>query len=66
MIRRIMEEVLLEKADGIKFESNLKGRSNTENESMTDMDYQETKIISDAAESEMITLTAWSLVNDHR
>ena len=57
-IRGIMKEVLLAKADGIKFEPNLKGQSKTGRKSIIGMDSQEMQIISDALELEMITLTA--------
>ena len=66
MIRGIMKGVFLAKADGVKFEPDLKGRSKTGIKSIIDMGSQEAMIISDVVESGMITLTYWSLVNDHR
>ena len=66
MIHGIMKEVLLAKADGVKFEPDMKGRSKTGRKSIINMDSQESQIIADVVDSGMITLTAWSLVNDHR
>ena len=40
MIRGIMKEVLLAKADGVKFEPDLKGQSKTGIKSIIDMDSQ--------------------------
>ena len=60
-----MEEVLLAKANGIKFEPDLKGRSKTGRKSIIDMDFQEAQIIADAVESGMSMLTAWLLANNH-
>ena len=40
MICGIIEEVSLAKANGIKFEPNLKGRNKTGRKSITDMDSQ--------------------------
>ena len=65
MIFGVMEEVLLAKANGIKFEPDLKGRSKTGRKSIIDMDFQEAHIIADAVESGMSVLTAWLLVNNH-
>ena len=48
MIRRIMKEVLLAKADGVKFGPNLKGQIKTGRESIIYMDSQEAQIIADA------------------
>ena len=58
--------MLLAKADGVKFEPDLKGQSKNVRKSIIDMDYQEAQIINDAVESGMSALTAWLLVNDHR
>ena len=66
MIRGIMKEVLLAKADGVKFELDMKGRSKTGRKSIIDMDYQEAQIIADTMKLGMSTLTDWSLVNNHR
>ena len=66
MIRGIIKEVLLVKAEGLKFETDLKGLIKTGRKSIIDMDSQEAKIIADAVELEMSTLTDWSLVNDYR
>ena len=66
MIRGIMKEVSLAKADGVKFEPNLKGRSKTGRKYIIEIDSKEAHIIADAVESGMITLTAWPLVNDYR
>ena len=66
MIVGIMIEVMLAKADGFKFETNMKGRSKTGRKSIIDMDYQEAHIIANAVDSGMNTLTAYSLVNYHR
>ena len=66
MICGIMKEVLLEKADGVKFEPNLKGWSKTGSKSIIDIDSQELHIIADALELGMRTLAAWSRVNNHR
>ena len=65
MIFGVMEEVLLAKANGIKFEPDLKGRSKTGRKSIIDMDFQEAQIIDDAVESGMSVLTAWLLVKNH-
>ena len=40
VIRGVMKEVLLAKADGVKFEPNLKARSKTGRKSIIDMDYK--------------------------
>ena len=48
MIHRIMKEVLLAKADGVKSEPDLRGRRKTGRKSIIDMDYQEAQIIADA------------------
>ena len=66
MIRGIMKEVLLAKADGVKFEPDLKGWSKTGRKSIIYMDYKELNIINDAMDSGMRTLTAWLLANNHR
>ena len=66
MIRGIMKEVLLAKADGVKFGPDIKGQIKTGRESIIYMDSQEAQIIADAMDSGIITLTAWSLANDHR
>ena len=66
MIRGIMKEVLLAKADGVKFGPDLKGRSKTGSISIIYMDSQEAQIIADAMDLGMSTLTAWSLAYDHR
>ena len=66
MICRIMKEVLLVKADGVKFELNLKGWSKTGRKSIIDIDYQEARIIADVLEFGISTLTDWSLVKNHR
>ena len=66
MIYGIMKEVLLAKADGVKFGPDLKGRIKTGRESIIYMDSQEAHIIYDAMDSGMSTLTAWSLAKDHR
>ena len=66
MIRRIMKEVLLAKADGVKFKPDLKGQSKTGRKSIIYMDDQESQIITDAMDLGMSTLTAWSLANNHR
>ena len=60
MISRIIKEVLLVKADGVKFQPNLKGRSKTGRKSIIDMDSQEAQIIADVVELGINTLTAWS------
>ena len=65
MICRIMKEVLLAKADGVKLEPNLKGWRKTWGKSIIGMYYKEAQIIADVVESGRITLTAWYLVNDH-
>ena len=65
MIFRIMREVLLAKADGVKSETNLKGRSKTRMKSIIDMDSQEAHIIAYEAESGMSTLSSWLIFNDH-
>ena len=65
MICRIMKEVLLAKADGVKFKPDLKGRSKTGGKSIIIRDSQEVKIIADAMDSGMSTLNAWYLANDH-
>ena len=54
-----MREVLLAKADGVKFESDLKCWRKTGRKSIIDMDSQEAQIITDAVDSGMSTLTAW-------
>ena len=66
MIRGIMKEVLLAKADGVKFKPDLKGWSKTGGKSIIYMDSQEVQIIDDAMDSGMRTLTAWYLANDYR
>ena len=66
IIRGIVKEVLLAKADGVKFEPNLKGWSKTGRKSIIDMDSQEAQIVADALESGMSVLTAWLLVSDYR
>ena len=53
------------KADGLKFEPDLKDWNKTGSKSIIDMDSKEAQIIADVVYSGMITLTAWSLVNDH-
>ena len=65
MICRIVKEVLLAKADGVKFKPDLKGQSKTGGKSIIYMDSQEAKIIADAMDSGMSTLTAWYLAKDH-
>ena len=65
MIRGIMNEVSLVKANGVKFKPDLEGWSNTGRKSIIDMDYQEAHIIADMVMSGIIMLTAWSLVNDN-
>ena len=54
-----MKEMLLEKADGFKFEPDLQGWSKNGRKSIIDMDYQEVQIIPDAVELGMRALTAW-------
>ena len=66
MIRGIMKEVLLAKADGVKFGPDLKCRIKIGRESIIYMDSQEAQIIADVVDSGMSTLTAWSLANNHR
>ena len=66
MIRGIVKEVLLAKADGVKFGPDIKCRIKTGRESIIYMNPQEAQIISDVMDSGMSTLTAWSLANDHR
>ena len=66
MICRIMKEMLLAKADGVKFGPDLKGQIKTGRESIIYMDSQEAQIIADAMDSGMSTLTACSLSNNHR
>ena len=66
MICRIINEVLLAKADGVKFKPDLKVRSRTRRKSIIDMDSQEVQIIADVVESGMITLTAWLIANNQR
>ena len=62
----IVKEVLLAKADGVKFEPDLKGRSKSGRRSIIDMDSQEAQIIADAVELGMSALTACSFFNYHR
>ena len=62
MICGIMKEVLLAKADGVRFEPSLKGRSKTGRKSTIDMDSQEAHIIDDVFKSGISMLTAWLLV----
>ena len=57
--------MLLEKADGFKFEPDLQGWSKNGRKSIIDMDYQEAQIIYDVVESGISTLTAWLLVTNH-
>ena len=66
MIPGIMKEVLVSKADGVKFKPDLKGQIKNGGESIIYMDSQEAQIIADAMDSGMSTLTAWSLANNHR
>ena len=66
MIRGIMKEVLLAKADGVNFGPDLKGQIKTGRECIIYMDSQEAQIIDDVMDSGMSTLTAWSLANNHR
>ena len=66
MICGIMKEVLLAKADRVKFEPDLKGQSKNGRKSIIYMDDQEAQIIADVVESGMSTLTAWLLVANHR
>ena len=40
MISGVLKEVLLVKAGGVKFETDLKGRSKTDSKSIIDVDYQ--------------------------
>ena len=47
MIRGILKEVLLAKADGVKFETAMKGWIKTGRKSIIDMDSQEAQIIAD-------------------
>ena len=61
-----MKEVLLAKADRVKFEPDMKGQSKNGRKSIIDTDYQEAQIIADVMESGMRTLTAWLLVINHR
>ena len=58
VICRIMKEVLLVKAGGVKFEPNMKGRSKTGRKSIIDMDSKELQIIADAVDSGMSMLIA--------
>ena len=48
MIFVITKEVLLAKANEVKLDPNLRGRSKTGRKSIIDMDYQEAQIIADA------------------
>ena len=64
MILGIMKEVLLARADGVKFKPDMKGQRKTGSKSIIDMDSQEVQITADAVESETITLTSWLLVNN--
>ena len=57
MICGIMKEVLLAKADRVKFEPDLKGQSKNGRKSIIYMDDQEAQIIADVVESGMSTLT---------
>ena len=66
MIRGIMKEVLLAKADGVKLETNLKGRRKTERKSIIDVDSKEAQIITDVVELEMSMLTSCLLVSNNR
>ena len=50
MIFWIVKELLLVKADGIKYEPDLGGQSKTGSKSIIDMDSQEAQIIADAVE----------------
>ena len=65
MIRRIMKEILLVKADGVKFEPDLKGQIKIWRKSLIDMDYQEVQNIAYAIDSGMIMLSTWLHVNYH-
>ena len=58
MIHGIKKEVLLAKADGVKFGPNMKGRSKTGRKSIIDMDSKELQIIADAVDSGMSMLIA--------
>ena len=66
MFHKIMMELLLEKADGVKFEPDLKGQSKLGRKSIINTDSQEAQIIPDTVELGMSTLTACLLVNYHR
>ena len=66
MICGIMKEVLLAKADRVKLEPNLEGQIKNERKFIIDIGSQEAQIIADAVELGMITLAAWSLVDNHR
>ena len=64
MILRIMKEVLLAKADGVRFEPSLKCRRKNGRKSIIDMDSQEAHIIDDVFKSGISMLTAWLLVKN--
>ena len=70
MVFWIVKEVLLVKADGVKSEPDLKGRSKTGRKSIIDMDSQEAQIITDEVELGAVVdlgmskLTACLLVNN--
>ena len=66
MIRGIMKELSLAKADGVKFEPNMKGRRKIRRKPIIDMNSQEAQIIDYVVESGMSTLNTWSFFNYHR
>ena len=61
-----MKEMLLAKADGVKFEPDMKGQSKIGRKSIIDMDSKEEQIIADVVELGMSALTMWLFVNYHR